>query len=45
MDINTLRIMATVAAFIVFVLIVAWVWRKRNSKDYREAANLPFNED
>jgi len=45
MDINTLRIAATVASFIVFVGIVVWAWSRRNEADFREAANLPFEED
>ena len=45
MEINTLRILATVASFIVFIGIVAWAWRNRKSSDFKEAANLPFKED
>jgi len=45
MDINTLRILATVIAFIAFVSIVVWVWRNRNSKNFKEAESLPFIED
>ncbi|MEQ1487078.1 MAG: cbb3-type cytochrome c oxidase subunit 3 [Methylotenera sp.] len=45
MDINTLRIVATVVSFIVFIGIVVWVWRNRKSSDFKEAANLPFKED
>jgi cytochrome c oxidase cbb3-type subunit IV len=44
MDLNTLRILVTIVSFIVFVGIVIWVWRNRNTKDFKEAANLPFNE-
>jgi cytochrome c oxidase cbb3-type subunit 4 len=44
MDLNTLRILVTIASFVVFVGIVIWVWRNRNTKDFKEAANLPFNE-
>jgi cytochrome c oxidase cbb3-type subunit IV len=44
MDINTLRILVTVASFIVFVGIVIWVWRNRNTADFKEAAKLPFDE-
>jgi cytochrome c oxidase cbb3-type subunit 4 len=44
MDINLLRIFVTLASFIVFIGIVIWVWRNRNTKDFKEAANLPFNE-
>ena len=45
MDINILRIAATVASFIVFVGIVVWAWSRRNEADFREAANLPFEEE
>ena len=45
MDLNTLRILATVTSFIVFVGILIWVWKNRKTKDFEEAANLPFNED
>lgn len=45
MDINILRILATVASFIVFIGIVVWAWQRRNTSDFKEAANLPFFED
>jgi cytochrome c oxidase cbb3-type subunit IV len=45
MDIITLRIVATVISFAVFVGILIWVWRNRNTPDFKEAANLPFEED
>ena len=45
MDINTLRILATVSSFIVFVGILAWAWRHRTTSDFEEAAMLPFTED
>ncbi len=45
MDINTLRILATVASFIVFIGIVVWVWQRRNTSDFKDAANLPFKDD
>lgn len=45
MDINTLRVVATVASFILFVGIVVWAWCKRDTSDFKDAANLPFNED
>lgn len=44
MDINTLRILVTIASFGVFVGIVVWVWRRRDTTDFEEAANLPFDE-
>jgi cytochrome c oxidase cbb3-type subunit 4 len=45
MDMNTLRIVATVLSFIVFVGIMVWVWRNRKTKDFKEAANLPFTDE
>ena len=45
MDMNTLRIVATVLSFIVFVGIMVWVWRNRKTKDFEEAANLPFTDE
>ncbi|HEY8084006.1 MAG TPA: cbb3-type cytochrome c oxidase subunit 3 [Methylophilaceae bacterium] len=45
MDINTLRILATVLSFVVFVGIMMWTFSRRNEKDFREAANLPFEQD
>ena len=45
MDINTLRILATVASFAVFVGILVWVWKRRNTSDFKDAANLPFTDD
>ncbi len=45
MDINELRTIATVGSFILFVTILIWTWVKRNSRDVKEAAKLPFAED
>ena len=45
MDINTLRIAVTVASFAIFVGILVWAWKRRNTADFREAANLPFEEE
>lgn len=45
MDINTLRIIATIASFAVFVSIIVWAWKKRKTSDFKEAANLPFTND
>lgn len=44
MDLNALRIAVTLVSFIVFIGIVIWVWRNRHTKDFKEAANLPFDE-
>jgi cytochrome c oxidase cbb3-type subunit 4 len=45
MDMNILRVAVTIISFIVFVGILIWVWRNRNTSDFKEAANLPFEED
>ena len=45
LDINTLRSLATVASFIVFVGIVVWSWRQRRTGALDEAARLPFAEE
>ena len=45
MDINSLRILTTVFSFIVFIGIIVWVWRHRNTSDFEDAANLPFKDD
>jgi cytochrome c oxidase cbb3-type subunit 4 len=42
---NILRVAVTIISFIVFVGILIWVWRNRNTSDFKEAANLPFEED
>ncbi len=44
-DITTLRVAATVACFVVFIGIVVWAWSRRNTKDFEEAARLPFEQD
>ena len=45
LDVNTLRSLATVVSFAVFIGIWVWAWSKRRSTDFREAANLPFEQD
>jgi cytochrome c oxidase cbb3-type subunit 4 len=45
LDINSLRSVATVAAFVTFIAIVAWAYSRRNAQDFEEAANLPFEQD
>jgi cytochrome c oxidase cbb3-type subunit 4 len=45
MDINSLRILNTIFSFIVFIGIIVWVWRHRNTSDFKDAANLPFKDD
>jgi len=45
MDINTLRIAATVACFAVFVGILAWAFARRNRAEFERAAQIPFTQD
>lgn len=45
MDINTLRSVATVASFIIFIGIMVWAYSRRRTADFSEAANLPFEQD
>ena len=45
MDINLLRSIVTVVAFIVFIGIVAWAWSGRNRARFEEAARLPFEQE
>ncbi len=45
LDVNTLRSLATVVSFAVFIGIWVWAWSKRRRTDFREAANLPFEQD
>jgi cytochrome c oxidase cbb3-type subunit 4 len=45
MDINTLRSIVTVLAFVTFLGIVIWAWSSRNAAGFEEAAQLPFKQD
>ena len=45
MDINTLRSIATVAAFATFIGIIWWAYSGRRKEEFAEAANLPFEQD
>ena len=45
MDINTLRSLVTVLAFLSFVGIVVWAYSGRARRGFEEAARLPFEED
>lgn len=44
-DINTLRVLATVMGFVAFVLLVWWVWRREAQPLHERAAALPFLQD
>jgi cytochrome c oxidase cbb3-type subunit 4 len=45
MDINDLRSLFTVLAFIAFVGIVWWAFSSRRKQAYDEAARLPLDDD
>lgn len=45
MDFTTLRVLFTVISFVIFVAIMAWAWRNRKSDQFKEAQNLPFEQD
>ena len=45
MDINDLRIAATVVSLATFIGICAWAWARRNSATFDAAARLPFDGD
>ena len=45
MDINTLRGLGTLFAFIAFVLMLLWVYSSKRKTTYDEAARLPFADE
>jgi cytochrome c oxidase cbb3-type subunit 4 len=45
MDVNTLRMVATVASFAVFIGIALWAYYKPHAERFAEAARLPFEEE
>jgi cytochrome c oxidase cbb3-type subunit 4 len=45
MDVNTLRIVATVACFVTFVAILVWAFARRNRAAFERAAQIPFTQD
>lgn len=45
MDVNTLRIAATLVAFATFVVIVCWACARGNRQRFDEAARLPFEQE
>ena len=44
-DVNDLRIAATVLSLLLFVSICAWAWSRRNSASFDEAAHLVLRDD
>ena len=45
MDVNTLRIIATVACFVVFVGILVWTFARNRKAGFHHAAQIPFNDE
>ena len=43
MDINDLRVVITVLAFVAFIGIVVWAYSRKRKHDFDEAARLPFS--
>jgi cytochrome c oxidase cbb3-type subunit 4 len=44
-DINSLRSLATVVSFLMFIGIIAWAYSSRKNADFEQAAKLPFEQD
>ena len=44
-DINTGRAVMTVLSLVAFIGIMVWAYSSRNSADFDEAAQLPFDQD
>lgn len=45
MDINIVRELVTIVSFLTFVGILIWAWQRRKTKDFKDAAELPFLDD
>ena len=45
MDVNTLRVLATLASFATFVGIWAWAYAGSNRGRFDEAGQIPFQQD
>lgn len=45
MDINDLRSIVTVLAFVAFLGVVAWAYGAGARRGFEEAERLPFDED
>ena len=45
MELDTVRLVVEVAAFVSFLAIVAWAWSARNRERFEDAARLPFDGD
>jgi len=45
MDINDIRALITLLAFITFIGIVVWAYHAKSRRNFDEAARLPFEDD
>jgi len=45
MDVNTLRIVATLASFGVFLGIAFWAYARANRGRFEEASRIPFEQE
>ena len=45
MDINEIRAVMTVIAFVTFCLIAVWAYSRAPKKAFDEAQRLPFDDD
>ena len=43
-DVNDLRIAATVVSLLLFLGICGWAWARRNGARFDDAAQLPFSD-
>ena len=44
-ELNTLCSILTLALFILFIAIWIWAWSKDRKKEFKDAANIPFQGD
>ena len=44
MDINLVRSLITLALFVLFLVLIFQVFRKKNKRHYEDAANLVFDD-
>lgn len=45
MDVNTLRIIATLLCFVTFTCLMVWAYSRRNRARFEEDAKIPFLQD
>ena len=45
MDTSLIQTVWTLVVMVLFVGIVIWAWSSKRTKDFEEAANIPFHED